>query len=967
MAEKQYFKNSIAENVFRFKYAQGPSDTWKNLAVRLVDDVCGTSGGTQTPVMSKDERDYLTKAITEQKFIPGGRYLYYAGRPFKAYNNCYLLKGESDCREEWGNLLKRASDCLMTGGGIGIDYSVFRPEGAALSRTGGKSSGPIPLMYSVNETGRNVRQGGSRRCLPEGALVHTRRGLVRIEDIVPGEDEALTYNGYRKVVNKFEQGEQQTVSIKTQTGEFICTPNHRMAVLTDVYGSYEWKRADELCENDRLIFVTEETQGTPQPLPSSSYERSDRAYTAKPVSIPELDEEMAWFLGYFQANGHSTIRHTTPTKRNSVVSISIPDTAPQLVDVAISQLARFGVTGRVKGGDGACVNVKVASVELALWMQEHIKASNEAMEVPDFIAQNTPAIRAAYIAGLMDGDGSNSSRPIQIMSCIHRGFLNQMQSLCASLGFATRVHCNRPAVGNWKALHRVLLKGTKQESRFYASVGKYLKYKIEEPRTRKYEQFSYSLPASLVQQTALPKHKKEYHQNYKVDCPIETWEKCTGASSNFTPIKVLEVEQADVLPTWDIEVEDRHEFYCNGYLTHNSAIYASINWKHEDAPAFLKSKNWFDMPIGGAKNEDGTAYTIWHAKQDDFNYHAPLDMTNISLNYDDAWLDKTDRHKDDTFLTNVRQAMQTGEPGFSFNFREKQYETLRNACTEVTSEDDSDVCNLGSINIGNIDSIEEFKDIVRVASKFLVCGTMRAHLPYQKVADVREKNRRLGLGLMGIHEWLLKKREKYEVTPELHQWLAVYRDESKAAADEHCQRFYLSQPAAYRAIAPTGTIGILAATTTGIEPLFAVAYKRRYLKDNNRWHYEYVVDTTADHLIKEYGLNPSDIDTAYKLAVDPERRMKFQADVQDYVDMSISSTINLPPWGSKLNNEDTVESFAATLSQYAPRMRGFTVYPDGSRGGQPLVEVDYETAIAHKGVVYEDNIDNACSGGVCGI
>lgn len=284
----------------------------------------------------------------------------------------------------------------------------------------------------------------------------------------------------------------------------------------------------------------------------------------------------------------------------------------------------------------------------------------------------------------------------------------------------------------------------------------------------------------------------------------------------------------------------------------------------------------------------------------------------------------------------------------------------------MTSEDDSDVCNLGSINLGNIDSLEEFKDVVRVASQFLVCGTMRAHLPYAKVEAVREKNRRLGLGLMGIHEWLLKRREKYEVTPELHKWLTVYRDESESAANSHCDRFFLSRPKAYRAIAPTGTIGLLAATTTGVEPLFAVAYKRRYL-NGNKWTYEYVVDTTADHLIKEYGINPADIDTAYKLATDPARRMAFQADVQDYVDMSISSTINLPPWGSKINNEDTVEAFAQTLSEYAPRLRGFTAYPDGSRGGQPLVEVDYETAVAHKGVVYEEHGDSACSGGVCGI
>lgn len=291
--------------------------------------------------------------------------------------------------------------------------------------------------------------------------------------------------------------------------------------------------------------------------------------------------------------------------------------------------------------------------------------------------------------------------------------------------------------------------------------------------------------------------------------------------------------------------------------------------------------------------------------------------------------------------------------------------TCRGKCTEVTSEDDSDVCNLGSINIGNIDSLEEFKKVVNLASKFLVCGTVRADLPYKKVHDVREKNRRLGLGLMGIHEWLLKKRCKYEVTPELREWLSVYRSESEIAANEHCDRFYLSRPKAYRAIAPTGSIGILASTTTGIEPLFATSYKRRYLKDGNRWHYEYVIDSTADFLIREFDLDPNDIDTAYKLSHNPEQRIKFQADVQDYVDMSISSTINLPTWGSKLNNEDKVEDFARILSEYAPRLRGFTVYPDGSRGGQPLIEVDYETALKHKGVVYEENIQ--CSSGVCGI
>jgi ribonucleoside-diphosphate reductase alpha chain len=175
---------------------------------------------------------------------------------------------------------------------------------------------------------------------------------------------------------------------------------------------------------------------------------------------------------------------------------------------------------------------------------------------------------------------------------------------------------------------------------------------------------------------------------------------------------------------------------------------------------------------------------------------------------------------------------------------------------------------------------------------------------------------------------------------------------------------FLSRPAAYRAIAPTGTIGILAGTTTGIEPLFAVAYKRRYLKDGTRWHYEYCVDATAEMLIKD-GVNPEKIETAYQLSNDFEKRIRFQADVQDYVDMSISSTINLPSWGSKGNNEGLVDHFAATLSKYAPRLRGFTCYPDGSRGGQPITEVTYEEAMKHKGVIFEEN--DQCKGGVCGI
>ena len=157
------FKNIFALNIFRYKYAQSPSDSWDALAERLVEDVCGTRWGTDRSIMSKDDIRQLCDYIKQQKFIPGGRYLYYAGRSYKAFNNCYLLRAEEDTREEWSRLTYRAMSCLMTGGGIGIDYSILRPAGKPLSKTGGISSGPLPLMQMINEVGRGIMQGGSRR------------------------------------------------------------------------------------------------------------------------------------------------------------------------------------------------------------------------------------------------------------------------------------------------------------------------------------------------------------------------------------------------------------------------------------------------------------------------------------------------------------------------------------------------------------------------------------------------------------------------------------------------------------------------------------------------------------------------------------------------------------------------------------------------------------------------------------
>ena len=543
------FKTELGEAIFKQKYASNPYETWEDKAHSVVNSVCGDFNGLESPILEKKERDRLVQYISEFKFMPGGRYLWYASRDARFYNNCYLLRLEEDTREEWAGVTQRAMSCLMTGGGIGVDISKARPSGRQLKRTGGVASGPIPLLYTLNEVGRNVMQGGSRR----------------------------------------------------------------------------------------------------------------------------------------------------------------------------------------------------------------------------------------------------------------------------------------------------------------------------------------------------------------------------------------------------------------------SALYGSMNWQHEDAETLLHTKNWHDIEAGDT--------TIAELKKSNFNFPAPLDMMNISLNYDDEWL------KDPInpiFMENVKQAMMTGEPGFSFNFGDKQNETLRNACTEITSEDDSDCCNLGSVNLANIGTLEEFKDVVSLGAKFLVCGLTRAHLPYDKVYKVREKNSRIGLGLMGMHEWLLQRGYKYEMVDELKQWMRTYERFSKEAADEHCYDLRIMYPKGYRAIAPTGTISILAGTTSGVEPIYAVAYRRRYLSDGTKWKHQFVVDGTAQALI-DSGIDPNKIESAIDLASEPERRIKLQYEAQKYVDHGISSTINIPAWDTELNNEDRVVEFAQSIKKFGPGLRGLTIYPNQARGGQPITSVPYEEARSKRGVVYEDNSEEQCLSGVCGI
>ena len=387
-----------------------------------------------------------------------------------------------------------------------------------------------------------------------------------------------------------------------------------------------------------------------------------------------------------------------------------------------------------------------------------------------------------------------------------------------------------------------------------------------------------------------------------------------------------------------------------------AAIWAGLHWNHPDVMKFVKIKDWRPE--------------VKALKEEDFNFPATMDFTNISVILDDEFFISYHDNShpmhlwaQEVYWTAIRGMMETGEPGFSIDIGKNTGENLRNACTEITSADDSDICNLGSINMSRINSLEEMRNVTEIATAFLLAGTVYSDVPYEKVAKVRSKNRRIGLGLLGLHEWLLERGKSYGPDRELGEYLDVYTD-SDEFASKWSDSWNLSRPVKTRSVAPTGTIGQVAETTTGVEPIFCAAFKRRYY-DRGTWRYQYVLDPTAQRMV-ESGMDPDALEDAY--SIPQNRRLEFQSWLQQYVDHAISSTINLPEWGSSQNNENVVQSFGNNMMDHLPSLRGVTAYPDGARGGQPLNRVDYKEASMQVGMVFTEGVDvcDITKAGSCG-
>jgi ribonucleoside-diphosphate reductase alpha chain len=319
-----------------------------------------------------------------------------------------------------------------------------------------------------------------------------------------------------------------------------------------------------------------------------------------------------------------------------------------------------------------------------------------------------------------------------------------------------------------------------------------------------------------------------------------------------------------------------------------------------------------------------------------------------------------------------KNSVESGDPGiYNIDLANKYtnvsyFESLdsTNPCGEISLPSYGNCC-LGNVNLSNM-VLDDGSDLdwkrlartVRTGIRFLDNVLTVNKFPTDTCKRVGERSRRIGLGVTGLHYMLIKLGIEYgneKCLEFLERLFSTIRDESykmsiylardKSPFPEFDYRKYLNEdyaktlPARIRmlikrhgirnavmlTIPPCGTISMLHGVSSGIEPIFSAMYNRRY-RQANVWKEQLVVDP----LFKEFyekGVPLDNFVGAYDVA--PEDHIKVQATVQKYMDSCISKTINLPE-GSE------PEEFSQAALDYAPYLKGLTVYRAGSKGNEPI-------------------------------
>lgn len=374
--------------------------------------------------------------------------------------------------------------------------------------------------------------------------------------------------------------------------------------------------------------------------------------------------------------------------------------------------------------------------------------------------------------------------------------------------------------------------------------------------------------------------------------------------------------------------------------------------------------------------------------------------TNISVELDDKfWLHcKQGKawHASKVLEALSVGAVRNGEPGFwdssLSNVGEPNTVVCTNPCGEITLEP-WEPCNLGHINLaGFVDTAGKVDyDGIWLAhelmTRFLIRATFSA-VGDPKSREVLDRNRRTGVGHLGVASFLALTGKKYSEAHADKSFRMLLKNLAKGtdlAAQKFCHDLRIPVPVKLRTIAPTGTVAKMPGVSEGVHPIFAKYFIRRVrfnklgddmaqvralaaegfeVEDDLFAPNTAVVsiptkDTLVQACVDMYGPQGEDfVEAVDDLSL--HDLLQFQALYQEcWADNAVSFTANFEP--EQYNPEQVAEQITA----FGGRIKGGTLFPEASFPQSPyerLTRWEYESAVAKR---VSDGIDEDCATGAC--
>ncbi len=351
------------------------------------------------------------------------------------------------------------------------------------------------------------------------------------------------------------------------------------------------------------------------------------------------------------------------------------------------------------------------------------------------------------------------------------------------------------------------------------------------------------------------------------------------------------------------------------------------------------------------------------------NKEGDLSNFNISVKLTDEFMKSPNQEIVNLIVDGIYK---NGEPGILFKDTIEKYnpapeygELNCNPCTEALLSS-GESCNLGSINLSNhiednyID-YEKLKSTIDLAVVFLNNVIDKNKYPLPEIDFASKRTRKIGLGVMGFHDALIKMGIPYNsdrairIANEIMEFINIRAHEVSESLGKNPNIKLNRMNASLTSIAPTGTISIIAGVSSGIEPVFNWVYTRhdtlgdhyivhplfeealkKLYSDNTHcptWAYESIIKHCHENgTIQDIQDLPAKFKALYQNAMDipPSMHVKMQATFQKNVDMSISKTINLP------NSATKEEIRQIIFDAWKSGCKGLTIYRNGSRENEVL-------------------------------